>query len=102
MGLPRLAVGTTEGSLEMLEIKTRDVGEITVLDLSGSLVVGSGLEALRKRVKQLVAEQRLNVVVNAQKVSVIDSSGVGDLVASFSLVKKSGGSLNVASPTQFV
>jgi anti-sigma B factor antagonist len=41
-------------------------------------------------------------VVNAKEVSVIDSSGVGDLVASFSLVKKSGGSLKVANPTKLV
>ena len=41
-------------------------------------------------------------MLNAQEVSVIDSSGVGDLVASFSLVKKAGGSLKVAGPSQFV
>jgi anti-sigma B factor antagonist len=86
----------------MLDIKTRDVGGITVLDLSGTLVAGLGLESLRQRIGQLVAEQRLNVVLNAQGVSVIDSSGVGDLVGSFSTLKKSGGSLKLASPTKFV
>ena len=70
----------------MLEIKTRDVGGITVLDLNGSLVRGLGLESLRPRIEQLVAEKRLNVVLNASEVSVIDSSGIGELVASFSLL----------------
>lgn len=86
----------------MLEIKTRKVGEVTVLDLSGSLLVGLGLEMLRPRIEQLVAEQQLNVVLNAKDVSVIDSAGVGDLVASYSLLKRSGGSLKVANPSKLV
>src|SRR5262245_8600388 len=86
----------------MLEIKTRAVDEVTVLDLSGNLVSGLGLESLRPRIDQLVAEQRLNVLLNAKEVSVIDSAGVGDLVASFTLLKKRGGSLKVASPSKIV
>src|SRR4051812_16455977 len=86
----------------MLDIQTRAVDEVTVLDLNGNLVSGLGLELLRPRIDQLVAEQRLNVLLNAKGVSVIDSAGVGDLVASFSLLKKRGGSLKVASPTKLV
>src|SRR6478609_7397651 len=86
----------------MLDIKTRKAGEVTVLDLSGSLLVGMGLEMLRPRIEQLVAEQQLNVVLNAKDVSVIDSAGVGDLVASYSLLKKSGGSLKIANPGKLV
>jgi anti-sigma B factor antagonist len=86
----------------MLHITSRDVGEVTLLDLSGSLLTGAGLELLRPRIDQLVAEQRLNIVLNAKDVSVIDSRGVGDLVASFSLVKRSGGSLKLAAPSKIV
>ena len=86
----------------MLEINTRDVSGITVLDLKGSLVAGLGLEALAQRFKQLVAEGRVNVVANLKDVSVIDSRGVGDLVASFSSLKKIGGSLKLACPGKFV
>ena len=86
----------------MLDIKTRSVDEITVLDLNGCLVAGLGLEALRPRIEQLVAEKRLSVVLNAKDVSVIDSSGVGELVAGFSLIKKSGGSLKIANPSKIV
>lgn len=86
----------------MLEIKTRKVGDVTVLDLSGSLLVGMGLELLKPRIEQLVAEQQLKVVLNAKDVSVIDSAGVGDLVASFSSLKRAGGSLKVANPGKMV
>ena len=86
----------------MLEIKTRDVGGVTVLDLIGSLVLGREPQSLSHRIKQIVAEQRLNVLLNAQDISIIDSSGVGDLVASFTLVKKAGGALKLAGPSPFV
>ena len=86
----------------MLEINTREVGGITVLDLSGTLMLGRGSDSLGQRIKQLVAEQRLNIVLNVHEVSVIDSSGVGDLVAGFSLVKKAGGSIKLALPSQLV
>ncbi len=86
----------------MLEIKTRHAGGVTVLDVSGALIWRSGMESLSQRVRQLVAEQRLNVVVNVQGLSVIDSSGVGELVASFSTLKRAGGALKVAGPTKLV
>jgi len=86
----------------MLYVKSRNVGEITVLELSGTLALGMGLESLRSRIEQLVTARRLNIVLDAKEVSIIDSSGVGEVVGSFSLVKKSGGSLKIASPTNFV
>lgn len=86
----------------MLDIKTRDAGGITVLDLQGCLVTGLGLESLRPRIQQLVDAKRVNVVLNASGVSTIDSSGVGELVASFSSLKRNGGSLKIATPSKFV
>lgn len=86
----------------MLDIKARDVGQITVLDLTGSLVSGLGLEQLRPRLDQLVAEKKVNVVLNMHGVSVIDSAGVGELVGCFSTLKRSGGTLKILNPSPFV
>jgi anti-sigma B factor antagonist len=86
----------------MLEIKTRDQGGLTVLVLHGCLSTGLGLESLRPHIEKLVAEKRLNLVLNAKDVAVIDSRGVGELVASFSLIKRSGGTLKVANPSPIV
>ena len=86
----------------MLEIKTRAQGTVTVLDLYGGLITGLGLQALRSHIEKLVAEKRLNVVLNAKDVSIIDSHGVGELVGSFSLIKRSGGTLKVATPSKIV
>ena len=86
----------------MLEIKSRDQGGLTVLDLNGCLSTGLGLEALRPYIEKLVADKRVNLVLNAKDVSVIDSRGIGELVASFSLIKRSGGTLKVANPSRIV
>ncbi len=86
----------------MLEIGVRDAGGITVLDLKGALVAGTGVEAFSRRFKQLVAEQRVKILLNLRDVSVIDSRGVGELVASFSSLKRSGGALKLVSPSKFV
>ena len=86
----------------MLDIKARDAGQITILDLTGSLVSGLGLEQLRPRIDQLVAEKKVNFVLNMHGVSVIDSAGVGELVGCFSTLKRSGGTMKILNPSPFV
>jgi anti-sigma B factor antagonist len=86
----------------MLDIKARDVADITILDLSGSLVSGLGLEQLRPRIDQLVTAKKVNVVLNMHGVSVIDSAGVGDLVGCFSTLKRAGGTMKILNPSAFV
>jgi anti-sigma B factor antagonist len=86
----------------MLDITARPAGDITILDLTGSLVSGLGLEQLRPRIDQLVAEKKVNVVLNAHGVSVIDSAGVGELVGCFSTLKRNGGTLKILNPSKFV
>ena len=86
----------------MLEIKAREMGDVTTLDLSGSFVSGLGLEQLRPRIDQLLAGKKVNVVLNMHGVSVIDSAGVGDLVGCFSTLKRAGGSMKILNPSPFV
>jgi anti-anti-sigma factor len=86
----------------MLDIKSRQTGDITILDLTGSLVSGLGLEQLRPRIDQLIAEKKVNVVLNAHGVSVIDSAGVGELVGCFSTLKRNSGTLKILNPSPFV
>ncbi len=86
----------------MLEIGAREVSGITVLDMRGSMVAGTGVEAFSQRFKQLVAAQKTKILLNLKDVSVIDSRGVGELVASFSSLKRGGGALKMVNPSKFV
>src|SRR3954469_25313546 len=86
----------------MLDIKARETDDVTFLDLTGSLVSGLGLDLLRPRIDQLIANKKVNVVLNTHGVSVIDSAGVGELVGCFSTLKRNGGTLKILNPSRMV
>lgn len=85
-----------------LQIDSREVSGVTVLDLDGQLVMGIETQTLCDRVHQLIAEQKTKILINAGKIFYIDSFGVGELVACLTTAVKNGGSLKFASPSDFV
>src|SRR5205085_10365320 len=101
MGHPSCTHVEWDGSMS-LRIDVRTVGEVTVLDLSGHLIVGQESQSLSQRVKQLVAEQKSKVLLNLKEVTFIDSCGVGELVSSYTTLKKTGGALKLAAPQKMV
>jgi anti-sigma B factor antagonist len=78
-----------------MTITQRDVGDVTVLDLKGRLVLGEGDLLLREHVNDLVARGRLRLVLNLRDVTYIDSAGVGMLVAKFLTARRAGGNLKL-------
>jgi len=76
-------------------ITTRDIGDVTVVDLLGKLVIGEESAALRVRIRDLVLQGKKKLLLNFGQVSYIDSSGLGDLLSAFSIVQKHGGELKL-------
>jgi len=64
----------------------RRVGDVTVLDLEGRIVLGQGSGELRNSVKNLLAAGNDKILINLAGVSYIDSSGLGELVAAYASV----------------
>ncbi len=63
-----------------MEVIRREVGDVVILDLEGKLTIGKGDVVLRGAfVDELDVGQR-KLVVNLDKVKVIDSSGLGELI----------------------
>lgn len=83
-----------------LNITERQAGDVTVLDLNGKVTLGEGSVALRAAVRRLLGEDKKNILLNLGKVGYIDSSGIGELVSSFSSVNKEGGTLKLLNLTQ--
>jgi anti-sigma B factor antagonist len=81
-----------------LKLTTRDVDGIAVVSLDGRLVLGEETSALRERVKSLLAQGKKDIVLNLGGVSVIDSSGLGALVAAYSSAKSAGAALGLSNP----
>lgn len=86
-----------------MRINTRNQDGIMILGLNGMLRGGFESQSLTHQVKQLIADQpEPRVVVELSEVSLIDSSGVGELIASFTSVKKCGGQLKVCGAQERV
>ena len=81
--------------MESMSIQRRDVGEVTILELDGRLVLEEGELTLRDAVDQLCECGRANVILDLAKVSRIDSAGIGILVSKFLTAMNRGGRLKL-------
>lgn len=85
-----------------MTITTREVSHVTIVDINGRITLGSETEALRATIRNLIAEGKKKIVLNLAQVDYIDSSGVGELVSSFTAVRNAGGDLKLLSLTKKV
>ena len=84
-----------------LNISERQVGDLTVLDMDGKITIGEGSVALRTVIRRLLEEGKKKILLNLARVGYIDSSGIGELVSSYSaIVTKEQGQLKLLSLTQ--
>ncbi len=81
------------------QITAREAQGVTVLDLKGGVVLAPDGKALHERIKQLVEQNKNKILLNVADINHIDSTGLGEMVSGFSLVKKSGGQLKLANAT---
>ena len=80
----------------------RQVDGITIVDISGRIVLGEESAALRDLVSDLVSKGHKNILFNLSDVHYIDSSGLGNLVGSFTSVRRQGGELKLLNLTSKV
>jgi len=84
-----------------LNINERQAGDVTVLDLSGKITIGEGSVALRTAIRRLLEEGKKRILLNLSGVSYVDSSGIGELVSSYTAIgKEDGGQLKLLNLTQ--
>lgn len=78
-----------------MEIVEQRVGDVTILRLKGRLELDDGDMILRSHVDSLVAEGRVNLVLDMTDVVRMDSAGIGMLVGKYMTVKNRGGTLRL-------
>ncbi len=69
---------------------TRQIEDVLILDLDGPLTTGVGDEALRQSVNSHVVQGHQKILVNLSGVTRIDSTGIGQLVASIKMANRFG------------
>lgn len=84
--------------MRSLNIAVREAGRVTVLSLTGRLSVDEEL-ALRHAVNELVQAGRVLLVLNLADVSLIDSAGLGTLVAACVKVRRRQGDMKLVRLT---
>jgi len=81
----------------------RQVGAgVTVVDISGRIVLGEESAALRELVCDLLNKGHRKILFNLAQVNYIDSAGLGSLVGSFTSVRKQNGELKLLNLTSKV
>lgn len=86
--------------MAQLNIKERQAGDVTILDLSGKITIGEGSVQLREHVKRLLDEGKKKLLLNLGDVSYVDSSGIGELVSSYTTTNNNGGQLKLLNLTK--
>ena len=81
---------------------TRELGGVTIVDISGRIQLGEESAALRDLVHELLSKGHKKLLLNLGDVNYIDSSGLGALVSAFTSVRKQGGELKLLNLTKNV
>lgn len=76
--------------MAQLEIQERQAGDVTILDMDGKITIGEGSTALRGAIRRLTQEGKKKLLLNLERVSYMDSTGLGELIASYTTVSRDG------------
>ena len=82
-----------------LSMKTRKVENVVVLDLSGKLTIGDPVMQMRESLRSEVNGGARKFILNLGDVSYIDSSGLGELVSSYTTIRGKGGDVKLLNLT---
>jgi anti-sigma B factor antagonist len=83
-----------------MKIETRIIGDITLLDCSGKITLGEGTMTVRNTVRDILKSDGKKIILNLADVNYIDSSGIGELVSTYTTVTSSGGQLKLLNLTK--
>jgi anti-sigma B factor antagonist len=83
-------------------LKPRRLDDVVIIDVSGRITIGEGTLILRDFIEKMLTEGDRKFLIDLASVDYIDSSGLGELVTSFTTVRKQGGQLKLLNLTRRV
>jgi anti-anti-sigma factor len=78
-----------------MKATNRTVGNVEVIALQGKITIGSGDTQLREVIANALNAGKTNILLDLSGVTTIDSSGIGELVGSYTSVSNRGGKLKL-------
>ena len=85
-----------------VNMSTRQVGDVTVVDVSGRITLGDGASTFRDTLRDQASKGNKKLLLNLAEVSYIDSSGIGEMVSGFTTVSNQGGQVKLLNLTKRV
>ncbi|MCG2589328.1 STAS domain-containing protein [Rhodohalobacter sulfatireducens] len=70
-----------------------------IIEFKGNVMGGPDAVSLNEELHELIEKDKTNVVVDLGKVKFMNSSGLGMLIGALTTMKKAGGDLRIANPT---
>ena len=84
-----------------MQLSERRIGDVVIVDVSGKITLGDGSDqAFKDKMRSLVQQGHTKLLLNLGEVSYVDSAGLGELVQSYAIVNKNGGTLKLLNVTK--
>ena len=78
-----------------VKIDHRKSGLVTVVDLSGKIILGDAANQLLATAKELIGQGERNLLLNLAEVSYVDSAGLGTMVKCYKAATESQGRMKL-------
>jgi anti-sigma B factor antagonist len=78
-----------------MKATSRTSDGVEIINLQGKITIGSGDSQLREVITNAVNAGKMKILLDMSGVTTIDSSGIGELVGSYTTVTNRGGKLKL-------
>ncbi|MCP4220216.1 MAG: STAS domain-containing protein [bacterium] len=85
-----------------MKIEKRKKSDVLILDLEGKILIGEGIDELRESINGAIKEKETKLLLNFAGVPYLDSTGLGEVVRSYTSLKKEGGVVKIVNLTNKV
>jgi anti-sigma B factor antagonist len=83
-------------------INVREAGNATIVEVAGRVTLGAAGPSIQDTVRELVDSLHTNIIIDLGGVRYLDSSGLGQLVASAATAASRGGAIRLLNLTERV
>lgn len=82
-----------------MSFKVSERYNCVIIEFKGNVMGGPDAVDLNDKLHELIEEGKKNIVVDLGKVKFMNSSGLGMLIGGLTTMRKAGGDLRIANPT---
>jgi anti-sigma B factor antagonist len=100
--LDRLGMGLRGHIPVKTQVSGRLLDDVSVVEVSGRITIGEGSVAVRDKISEALEKGIKKILLDLHGVGYVDSSGLGELVRTYTTVRSHGGQMKLLNPSQRV